>query len=250
MAFAPASILEFYHQHSHPFCYYRSTTHPLAVIAQDCEKQVKDIASPLHIKYGKLITECVSVPYEYRATVLSDEAVQELELEISDNTEGAPTNNNFAEACEESADQVNLAIAKTKKTVKNLDDIATTKSSKREETDDMDSLFDSDEENLNDEPSSSEQPHTTLPRTESQLSDVQREKRVDDLEEVQSLSESMQEKLGEANKIIHQTMYTLKTLFMLAYDDMNCTEGCDIIHDVMQQHIFGVLGDELQFLYR
>ena len=229
----------------------RSDTHPLAVFAQDCQKTVREVASPLYNKYSKLITECVSVPYEYKAPELSDQAVEELEQEISDSAGGAASSDAYFEACcEDSVEQVNLAIEGNEKAVKKLDNFAYKPLSKEDTKDDMDSLFDSDEENVSEESSVTEQPQSTLPRTESQLSEVLREKRIDDLEDIQSMSESLQQQLSKINSVIHQTMYTVKTLLMLAYEDLNCSEGCDIIHEELQQHIFNSFGDELQFVYR
>lgn len=231
---------------------FRSKTHPLAILVQDCHQTVTVIASPLHEKHRKLITECISVPYHYKTPELSDQAVQELEEELAEEASGEnqTRDDNFERSCEETADELNLAISKTEKTVKNLDDLVT-KAGAVNEDDEMDSLFDSDDENNSLENSTQpEEEPTSMVRSESQLSDVQREKRIDDLEEVQSLSESLKTQLTEVNKKIHETMHTVNTLFMLAYEDLNCTEGCDIIHSATQDHVFGGLGEDLQFLFR
>ena len=225
----------------------------------DCQIQVKDVTTPLYNKYQQLIGDCVSVPYvlaqtdEIPTSESTDNLVSAEELEDNGVVDDA-----FERNCNIASDQIKAAIYKTDKEIDKLlepeansTEKPPTNISTAEDEDEMDSLFDSDNESNGGEADSCElNSDSENMKPDNRLIGSLNETNQQTLAELESLSATFTGQLNDVTKLIHEAMHTLRTLIMLAYDSLNCTEGYDIASSVIQECLFANIADHIHFLFR
>lgn len=237
---------------------FRSETHPLAVLLKDCHAAVNDITEPLYKQYHELVDSCVRVPFP----LANAEEPETEELELPSSASSESLDDGFERNCNLASNEVKAAMYKTDKEISillnNESAAEGTKANSKdealqsEEKDDMDSLFDSDEEDcLADSDMSSEVKEDNGAKLENQsVSATVDETKLEALEELQSSQVAYNEQLNVVTKCVHEASHSLRTLLMLAFEELNSTEGYDLITSIVQELLFADIGEHIQLLYR
>lgn len=213
---------------------------------------MKEVIDPIYDKYSSLITNCVVVPYEYgqpstpeEPDVTSDETCDDLRDDLEA----------FERNCDNSRQEIKVAMYKTDKQISVLlnDDQPISgeteeASTKVEANDDMDSLFDSDEDdNIDCKGNDAEFNGQSSP---SSSTDDRKEENKSALADARTFSHAFNKQLCVVNSCVHEFMHTARTLFMLAYDDLNKTDGWDNVTSAVQECVFTDIERGLHVLYR
>ncbi|XP_067928040.1 VPS9 domain-containing protein 1-like [Watersipora subatra] len=257
---------------------FSTDTHPLTMLLKDCQMTVADVAVPLYEKYHILIQSCIRVPFirlpqddreptDFHPLTESENADQEPASTAIDN-EGTDDclDDTFERNCNLADEEVKEAIYKTDKEISKLLKIKTTvdstelpsdalrsdQTNEAEESDDMDSLFDSDNE-TNDREATALNSEFVIDAGDKLDNRVPLPVSGSNTKALMLLKSSVNEfneKLRNLTQSVHETVYSLRTLFALAYDGLNCNDGQDIIASVVYETLFLHIGEHLQFLFR
>lgn len=230
---------------------FSSSTHPLAVVLKDAQEKVRKVTQPIYEEYHQLIQEHISVPYEYNDIELSDTEALQIGNTLTEETDEDEFERNLNTASE----QVKTAIYKTDDAIASLENPGLGGAGvevDKEEEDEMDSLFDSDED-INEQDGRSQGEAAGLVdshKPDNRLTDYAKQDVVEKLNDVEELSEVFKQQLANITESLHAVMYTLSTLVPLAYESLKCDIGSDIVHAAIQECTFPGINEELQFLYR
>lgn len=212
---------------------------------------MRKVTQPIYEEYHQLIQEHISVPYEYNDIELSDTEALQIGNTLTEETDEDEFERNLNIASE----QVKTAIYKTDDAIASLENPGLGGAGvevDKEEEDEMDSLFDSDED-INEQDGRSQGEAAGLVdshKPDNRLTDYAKQDVVEKLNDVEELSEVFKQQLANITESLHAVMYTLSTLVPLAYESLKCDIGSDIVHAAIQECTFPGINEELQFLYR
>lgn len=248
----------------------RSQTHPLADMLRDCEQSVTEVTGSLYNKYHAVISNYPMVPFPLPAETANCVAQAksvggENEPEVCENEslnieeeDVEKLDNEFEINYNMATDQVKAARYKTDKEIGKLlsDGLTETGESVKlagdwEDKDEMDSLFDSDEEDAinvsrdssEDRNDNSENLDDCTPTTANGTADV-----LEVVDELEKSAATYHEQLSIVIERIHEVTNALKTLLILAYVKLKGAN--DIVNSVIQEILFTDVGEQLEFLYR
>jgi len=110
--------------------------------------------------------------------------------------------------------------------------------SREDSVDEMDSLFDSDEE----ERGSPEETEPESSQTEPSATVT--------MDEIELYYEAMDRELKHLVSLIHECIYRVKRMFILAYTELDDELGYDVIYSTVEEAVFTGLNRSLTIMFR